>query len=171
MIAGSLRFLRSSGFVFILTLIPWAMSACGTAQKATSESATEETASVAEDASQQHSDTGHAMGLRTVLFPFKTSDITPEAEAVVAANADVLTKNPSITIQIEGHCDDRGGVERNFELGQSRAEAIQKRLRALGIASRRMSVISYGKGRPVDTGESEEARAKNRRAAFLITSK
>lgn len=150
------------------------LTAAGCAQKAIAPSPSDPYAVEAadgEDPTRNNSDTGPAMGLRTLHFEYRNDTLTPEAEALVAANAEVLKAHPRVTVQIEGHCDDRGAPERNFELGQRRAETVQKRLRVLGIQATRMSVISYGKESPVATGDTEDARKQNRRANFVITSK
>lgn len=157
---------------FLLGISP--LFGAGCAQKplaAPSNDPYEAEAATSEDPTQNNSDTGPAMGLRTVHFDYRSSQLNGAAQEVLRANAQVLNANLRIAIQIEGHCDDRGGPQGNFELGQRRAEAVQKQLRQLGVLAGRMSVISYGKESPIATGDSEEARAKNRRANFVITSK
>jgi len=69
---------------------------------------------------------------------------------------------------IEGHCDERGSAEYNLALGQKRADAAMKYLTSLGINANRISTISYGKEKPLDTGSNEAAWAKNRRAHFVL---
>jgi peptidoglycan-associated lipoprotein len=87
------------------------------------------------------------------------------------ANSAFLKKFPNIKIQIEGHCDERGTNEYNLALGERRANSTKKYLLSLGVSENRMSTISYGEEKPMDSAHNEEAWAKNRRAHFVITAK
>jgi peptidoglycan-associated lipoprotein len=116
------------------------------------------------------SDSGKAMGLQTVHFPYDSSVMSSEGKSILKANASLLKDKPNLKIQIEGHCDQRGGIQYNIALGEKRANAAKKYLQDLGVSSDRMTIISFGKEKLVDTGTSEEAYAKNRRANFVITS-
>jgi peptidoglycan-associated lipoprotein len=82
-----------------------------------------------------------------------------------------MKDNPSLKIQVEGHCDQRGGIQYNIALGEKRSNAVQKFLTGQGIAKDRISVISFGKEKPVDPSENEAAYAKNRRGNFVVTSR
>lgn len=114
----------------------------------------------------QGSDSGKIDGLKTINFEYDKSALTSEAKKTLAGNADWLKKN-SNNLQIEGHCDSRGTIEYNLALGERRAQAVKSYLVGLGIAANRLSVISYGKEKPVADGDSEAAMAKNRRANFV----
>jgi peptidoglycan-associated lipoprotein len=103
-----------------------------------------------------------------VFFAFDRSDITPEAQQILARQADWLRRYPNVTVTIEGHCDERGTREYNLALGERRAQAVKNVLVALGIPAARMSTISYGKERPAVVGSSEEAYAQNRRAVTTV---
>ena len=83
-------------------------------------------------------------------------------------NAPWLRANPTATVTIEGHCDNRGTNEYNLALGDRRAYSAKIFLIDLGIAESRMQTISYGEERPLDPGENEDAWTKNRRAHFVI---
>ena len=117
------------------------------------------------------SDSGKAMGLQTVHYPYDSFSLDTEGKQVLAANGEILKSHPSVKIQIEGHCDQRGGIQYNIALGEKRANAAKKYLADLGIGGDRVTTISFGKERPVDSTTTEEAYAKNRRANFVITSK
>ena len=78
-----------------------------------------------------------------------------------------MRKNSDITVVLEGHCDERGTREYNLALGERRANAAKDYLMTYGIASDRISVISYGKERPVDSGSSPLAWSKNRRSVTV----
>ncbi|MGA2516273.1 MAG: peptidoglycan-associated lipoprotein Pal [Thermodesulfobacteriota bacterium] len=109
--------------------------------------------------------------LKDIHFDFDKYDVRREDEEVLKENAALLKKYPKTKIQIEGHCDERGTVEYNLALGERRANNTKKYLVSLGIASNRISTISFGKERPLDKGHSEEAWAVNRRAHTVLLSK
>ena len=117
------------------------------------------------------SDSGKAGGLKTVYFDFDSSSIEGSAKATAQANADFLKANTSVDIQIEGHCDERGGRQYNLALGERRAKVVRDYLVALGVESKRISTVSYGNERPVAEGADESAWSKNRRANFVVTAK
>jgi peptidoglycan-associated lipoprotein len=103
----------------------------------------------------------------TIYFSFDRSDITNESRQVLVRQAALLNQNPSVTVTIEGHCDERGTVEYNLGLGERRANATKQALIALGVAAGRINVISYGKERPAVVGHNEQAWAQNRRAVTV----
>lgn len=108
--------------------------------------------------------------LQTVYFDFDKYNLRPDAKASLDANAQLLLKYTTVVIKIEGHCDERGTVEYNLSLGEKRANAVMDYLTGLGVAASRVSIISYGKERPVDAGHDESAWSKNRRAEFRVVS-
>jgi peptidoglycan-associated lipoprotein len=103
----------------------------------------------------------------TIYFEFNRSDITGESRQVLLRQAALLNQNPSVTVTIEGHCDERGTVEYNLGLGERRANATKQALIALGVAAGRVNIISYGKERPAQVGHNEQAWAQNRRAVTV----
>ena len=103
-----------------------------------------------------------------IFFAFDRSDITPEAQEILARQADWLRRYPNVTVTIEGHCDERGTREYNLALGERRAQAAKNVLVANGIPASRISTISYGKERPAVLGSTEEAYAQNRRAVTVV---
>lgn len=117
------------------------------------------------------SDSGKAMGLETVHYPYDSSALDGSAKKVLKANAAVLKDKRSLKIQIEGHTDERGGIQYNIALGERRANAAKAYLIDAGVSADRISTVSYGKEKPVDQGHDESAYAKNRRANFRITEK
>jgi peptidoglycan-associated lipoprotein len=117
------------------------------------------------------SDTGKAGGLQTVFFPYDAFTLDGKGKETLKANAKILKDKPSLAVQVEGHCDSRGGIQYNIALGEKRANAVKKFLMDEGIKSDRVTTISFGKERPLDARETEEAYAKNRRGNFVITSK
>jgi peptidoglycan-associated lipoprotein len=109
--------------------------------------------------------------LKSIHFDFDKYDIRPGDAEILKGNSALLKKFPKVKIQIEGHCDERGTNEYNLALGERRANSTKKYLNSLGIAADRISTISYGEEKPLDSGHNEDAWAKNRRAHFLITTK
>jgi len=108
---------------------------------------------------------------KDVYFEFDRYDIRPKDTEILRENATLLKNNSALKVQIEGHCDERGTIEYNLALGERRANSTKKYLVSLGISPDRISIISYGKERPLDPGHNEEAWAKNRRAHTIILSK
>ncbi|MGZ3701038.1 MAG: OmpA family protein [Bdellovibrionota bacterium] len=117
------------------------------------------------------SDHGGAMGLQTIHFPYDSFEIVGENKAALKSNVDILKGNPTVNIQIEGHCDERGGSQYNLALGEKRANAVKTQILAGGIGGSRVTIISMGKEHPIAEGSGEDVWAKNRRANFVITSK
>ncbi len=109
--------------------------------------------------------------LRDINFEFDRYDLTEQARQILTENAKVLLANPTLVIQIEGHCDERGSNEYNLALGEKRADSAKKYLIKLGVAPERLSTISYGEELPLDPRHNEEAWAKNRRCHFVILSR
>jgi peptidoglycan-associated lipoprotein len=117
------------------------------------------------------SDSNKAGGLKTVYFDFDSSTIEGDTKAALTNNADYLKANANVDVQIEGHCDERGGRQYNLALGERRAKAVRDYLVAVGIESKRLSTISYGSERPKAEGSDESSWSQNRRANFVVTAK
>ena len=113
------------------------------------------------------SDTGKLEGLYTVNFEYDKARLTDESRALLASNVDWIKSNPSKIIQLEGHCDERGSTEYNLALGDRRARSVKEYLASLGVDASKLIVISYGKEKPISTGDSESDHFKNRRVNFL----
>lgn len=151
-----------------LTLIAFAVS-CG-GKKADEESSIPN-AVMADENESGDSDSGKAMGLQTVHFPYDSNKLTEEGKRILKANASILKDKSSARIQIEGHCDERGSIQYNIALGERRANATKAYLVDLGVGGDRIEVISFGEERPAAQGATEEAFAKNRRANFVVISR
>ncbi|MEK7728332.1 MAG: OmpA family protein [candidate division KSB1 bacterium] len=94
--------------------------------------------------------------------------MSASARDMLANHASALRNRSGVSIQIEGHCDERGTVEYNLALGDKRAKAVANYLASLGVERARLSTISYGKERPADGRQNESAWSRNRRAEFRI---
>ena len=145
---------------FLISLACLALSACATSKKS----------------GQMQSDvyTGNdtveylASGVKDrVFFATNESVLTTAARETLRKQAAWLRKNSKITIVLEGHADERGTREYNLALGERRANAAKDYLMTYGISSDRISVLSYGKERPVDSGSSPLAWSKNRRSVSV----
>lgn len=108
--------------------------------------------------------------LKDVHFAFDSSELSPSEKNVLRDNAKWLMDNPSATVEVEGHCDERGTNEYNMGLGERRAKSTATYTKSLGVPASRMSTISYGEEMPLAPGHDEGAWAKNRRAHFRIKS-
>ena len=105
-----------------------------------------------------------------INFDFDKYDLRPDARSLLDRKATFLNRNSSISVMIEGHCDERGTSEYNLALGERRANAAKQYLTTAGISAGRLRTTSYGKERPLDQGHNEVAWARNRRAHFVIAS-
>ena len=99
-----------------------------------------------------------------VFFATNKSVLTTAARDVLRKQAAWMRKKKDISVTIEGHADERGTREYNLALGERRANAVKDYLMTYGISGGRLSVISYGKERPVDSGSNPLAWSKNRRS-------
>jgi peptidoglycan-associated lipoprotein len=106
-----------------------------------------------------------------VYFDFDKYDLKPEARDRLAKNAKFMRDYPTVQVNIEGHCDERGTNEYNIALGDRRANAAADYLGSLGITGSRMRTVSYGEEAPVCRESNEACWAENRRARFVITAK
>ncbi|TFH92872.1 MULTISPECIES: peptidoglycan-associated lipoprotein Pal [Vibrio] len=104
---------------------------------------------------------------QTIYFAFDNATIAGDYEAMLAAHAAYLSKNPALEVTIEGHADERGTPEYNIALGERRANAVAKYLQALGVQADQISIVSYGEEKPLLLGQSEDVYAKNRRAVLV----
>jgi peptidoglycan-associated lipoprotein len=104
----------------------------------------------------------------TVYFSYDSAALDGNSKGSLFRQAAFLNANPTLTVTIEGHCDERGTREYNLALGERRAAAARDYLLAQGVDPARIKVISYGKERPAMAGSNEESWAKNRRAATVL---
>jgi len=134
------------------------------AKKAADEAAAK---AAAEEAAAKERAAKEAAGLKTIFFDFDKSFVRDDAKAIMKANAAWLKANPKTKVRIEGNCDERGTIEYNQALGQRRAAAAKKYLTDLGISGKRISLISYGKEKPVCKDATEDCWQQNRRADLV----
>lgn len=106
--------------------------------------------------------------LEKIYFDFDAHSLSSKARNSLVKNAEIMKKDSTVTVRIEGHCDERGSDAYNLALGEKRAKTAMKYLVTLGIPEERLSVISYGKEKPLAAGHDEAAWAQNRRDEFVI---
>ena len=108
--------------------------------------------------------------LQDALFDYDSNNIRDDARTVLATDAEAIKRIfadfPGSTINIEGHCDERGSAEYNLGLGDRRATAARDFLVQAGVPADRLKTISYGKERPACTESNEGCWQRNRRAHF-----
>ena len=104
-----------------------------------------------------------------VFFIVDQSNLTPEAQDTLAKQVAWLQSHPNVTVQVEGHSDERGTREYNISLSARRATAARGFLISHGIPGSRISSIAYGKERPAALCDAEECWSQNRRAVTVIT--
>ena len=176
-----------------LFAVAFFVAACETASQTSTDSAGDTTASstsstasasgsssTASTASSGSASSGSAAGSTTspadtlatignsVYFSYDSAALDGNSKGSLFRQAAFLNANPTLTVTIEGHCDERGTREYNLALGERRAAAARDYLLAQGVDPARIKVISYGKERPAMAGSNEESWAKNRRAATVL---
>lgn len=109
--------------------------------------------------------------LDDVFFDTDRYDLEQEAREHLASNATWLRQYSSVSILVEGHCDERNTREYNLALGEKRANAVRDYLIFMGIDAPRIRTISYGEERPFARGSDEAAWQLNRRSHFVITAR
>jgi len=102
-----------------------------------------------------------------VFFATNESILTTMSRDTLRKQATWLRENSNVNVVVEGHADERGTREYNLALGERRANAAKDYLMTYGVSADRISVISYGKERPVDSGSNPLSWSKNRRSVTV----
>jgi len=103
-----------------------------------------------------------------VFFATNKSTLTTASRDTLRTQAAWMRKKgKELSFSIEGHADERGTREYNLALGERRANAVKDYLMTYGISGNRLSVISYGKERPVNSGSNPLAWSQNRRSVTV----
>jgi len=103
-----------------------------------------------------------------VFYDLNKSALKTDGKATLDRQSAWLAKYAQNNVQVAGNCDERGTEEYNIALGQRRAAAARDYLVAKGVASTRVTTISYGKDRPTALGSNEAAWAQNRNAITSV---
>ena len=155
---------------FLIVLLSFVLTACATQKKVTTEDEIQKI-----DAQIQGDVYTGTDGVKyladgvpdRVFFATNESVLTTASRETLRKQATWLRENSSVTVVIEGHADERGTREYNLALGERRANAAKDYLMTYGVSSNRISVLSYGKERPVDSGSTPLAWSKNRRSVTV----
>ncbi len=149
--------------ILIILISTLALSACSTAKKTTSTVGTTGDVYTGEDTIQYL-----APGVKDrVFFATNSSDLTTASRDTLRKQADWMKANDKINVVLEGHADERGTREYNLALGEKRANTAKDYLLTYGISTKRISVISYGKEKPVNSASTPLAWSQNRRAVTI----
>jgi len=105
-----------------------------------------------------------------VYFDYDMYAIRSDATPLLEAQSSWLKRYPAVQVRIEGNCDERGTQEYNLALGARRANAVRDYLVSHGVVAGRITTVSYGKEKPIDTGAGEVAEGHNRNAHTAIVS-
>ena len=154
-------FLMNLKKFLVIALAGIALTACATSKKSTGQMQSDV---------YTGSDTVEylASGVRDrVFFATNKSVLTTASRDVLRKQAAFMRKKKDLTFTIEGHADERGTREYNLALGERRANAVKDYLMTYGISSNRLSVVSYGKERPVNSGSNPLAWSQNRRSVTV----
>lgn len=111
---------------------------------------------------------GVTVRLKNIYFDFDKTTLKSESFVELDKVVDLLKNNPSVEIEISGHTDSKGGDDYNLNLSQGRSQAVVDYLISQGIDSYRLSAQGYGETKPIDTNDTEEGRANNRRVEFTV---
>jgi len=163
--------MRVRGVAVAFTLLlaaALALSACGTTGKTSSGTAGAGTGTASGPIPGSQEDLVVNVGDR-VFFDYNEYALKDEGRATLQRQAAWLKKYPSVSVQIEGHCDERGTREYNLALGSRRATAAKDYLVSLGVDAGRLTTISYGKEKPVCVESAESCYSINRRAVTVVT--
>lgn len=115
------------------------------------------------------SDPASVLSKRVFYFEFNSSELSDADREALATHARLLSENPTLSVVLEGHADERGSREYNLALGERRAKAIERMLTVQGVEREQLQVISFGEERPVALGHDEEAWRLNRRVELLYS--
>ena len=148
---------------FLITVACLALSACATSKKVTTTGQMQGDVYTGTDTVEYL-----ASGVPDrVFFATNESILTTASRDTLRKQATWLRKNSDINVVLEGHADERGTREYNLALGERRANSAKDYLMTHGISSNRISVLSYGKERPVDSGSNPLSWSKNRRSVTV----
>ena len=153
--------------IILLTLVSFFITSCSLIGLGSDSSSSEGTSGSTESNIPFAQD-GSSGELRDVHFAYNSTSLDMESKAILRDNSQWLVDNPSVSILVEGHCDERGTSEFNLVLGQRRAQIVKEYLTISGIDSSRINIQSYGEEIPLVEYSNEEAWAQNRRVHFKI---
>ena len=112
-------------------------------------------------------DPDNILSNKTIYFDFDSDFLSEETRNILRAHAEYLSKNPNVSVILEGHCDERGSREYNLALGDRRSNSVNEFLEILGASEGQMENVSYGEEKPIELGHDESAWKRNRRVEII----
>ena len=106
--------------------------------------------------------------LNNIFFGFDSANVKKDSELELERVVELMNANPTMTVEISAHTDDKGSDVYNNKLSQARAESVVNFLLSKGIVKERLVAKGYGKVQPNVPNDSDENRAKNRRVEFKV---
>lgn len=131
----------------------------------------EELTPIAKDIYLEPIEVGLTVRLKNIYFDFDKTTLKNESFVELNKVVDFLKQNNTVEIEIAGHTDNKGSDDYNENLSQGRSQAVVDYIISQGIESFRLSAHGYGEAKPIDTNDSEEGRANNRRVEFTVMKK
>lgn len=128
----------------------------------------EEVTPVIKDLYLNKIEVGITVRLKNIYFDFDKTTLKSESFVELDKVVDFLNQNPSVEIEISGHTDSKGSDDYNLNLSQGRSQSVVDYLISKGIDSYRLSAHGYGESKPIDTNDTDEGRANNRRVEFTV---
>ncbi|TVR83033.1 MAG: hypothetical protein EA409_03635 [Saprospirales bacterium] len=108
------------------------------------------------------------VAMRAVQFDLGRATLRPESFGILNQIADIMSEYPQYNLRISGHTDNIGSASNNQRLSEQRARSCFEYLASRGVSTSRMSFVGYGESRPIDTNETPQGRANNRRVEFNL---
>jgi outer membrane protein OmpA-like peptidoglycan-associated protein len=111
----------------------------------------------------------HIRITQTIHFEFNRAVIRSQSFGILNTVAQVMRDYPDVTVEVQGHTDNRGSDSYNLDLSHRRAGAVRDYLIAQGIPPARLTSQGYGESRPIESNRTNTGRAANRRVEFVRT--
>ena len=127
-----------------------------------------EKTSVVADLYLQPIEVGVTVRLKNIYFDFDKTTLKSESYVELNKVVDFLKQNETVEIEISGHTDNKGSDEYNANLSQGRSQAVVDYIISQGIESYRLTAHGYGEAKPIDTNDTDDGRANNRRVEFTV---
>jgi outer membrane protein OmpA-like peptidoglycan-associated protein len=123
---------------------------------------------VTRDLYLQKIEVGLTVKLKNIYFDFNKTTLKPESFVELDKVYEFLRTNPKVEVEIGGHTDSNGSDQYNANLSQGRSESVVDYLITQGIDASRLSARGYGESKPIDTNDTKEGQANNRRVEFTV---
>lgn len=136
-----------------------------------SEVADEETTPIIKDLYLQPIEVGLTVRLKNIYFDFDKTTLKSESFVELNKLVEFLKNNPTVEIEIHGHTDSKGGDDYNLNLSQGRSQSVVDYVISQGIDAFRLAAHGYGESKPIDTNDTEDGRANNRRVEVAVVKK